>query len=172
MNTIKNLEDIKGFKWVLDMDDTLANFHDKENALERFAVEKFFFMFLEPTNLLNEVKKAIASGIVTPEDVYILSASPHYLADYSKLIWLREHLPEIKESNVVFTRLGENKADIFKSEYGLTNEDLSHYVLIDDYTTNLINWKKSNGIAIKYINHFNNTKGNYKALSIPYLQLN
>lgn len=171
MKTIKNLEDIKGYKWVLDMDDTLANFHDEKNALNRFAVESFFFISLKPTTLLNKIKKAIANGIVTPNNVYVLSASPNYLADYSKRVWLKEYLPEIQESNIVFTRLGENKADAFKNQYGLTGKDLSHYALIDDYTLNLINWQKAKGVAIKYINHFNNTKGNYKTLSIPCLQL-
>ena len=39
------LKDLKGKKWVLDMDDTIAHFNKEEKALERFSSEKISFKF-------------------------------------------------------------------------------------------------------------------------------
>ena len=46
-------------KWVLDMDDTLAHFHEQKNALERFATEKNFFNILKPSKMTKFIKQLV-----------------------------------------------------------------------------------------------------------------
>ena len=56
-------------------------------------------------------------------------------------------------------------------KYDLDNKDLSNYILIDDYTKNLVEWQKLGGKVLKYINEYNNTKQAYKQYNIKALQL-
>ena len=169
---IKDLKDLKGKKWVLDMDDTLAHFNKEEKALERFLSEKSFFSNLEPTKLLLYIQIAIITKVIDLKNIYIVSASPNKQADKDKQEWLNKYLKALPKENITFTRLGQNKADHFIKKYHLNNKDLSNYILIDDYTKNLIEWKKLGGKVLKYINEYNNTKKGYLKHNIKALQLN
>ena len=169
---IKDLKDLKGKKWVLDMDDTLAHFNKEEKALERFLSEKSFFSNLEPTKLLLYIQIAIITKVIDLNNIYIVSASPNEQADKDKQEWLNKYLKALPKENITFTRLGQNKADHFIKKYHLNNKDLSNYILIDDYTKNLIEWKKLGGKVLKYINEYNNTKKGYLKHNIKALQLN
>lgn len=168
---IKDLKDLKGKKWVLDMDDTLAHFNKEEKALERFSSEKSFFSNLKPTKLLLYIQIAIITKVIDINNVYIVSASPNEQADKDKQEWLDKYLKALPKENITFTRLGQNKADHFMNKYHLDNKDLSNYILIDDYTKNLIEWQKLGGKVLKYINEYNNTKQTYKQYNIKALQL-
>ncbi len=136
-------------KLVFDMDNTLADFDITEpNALKRFQTEKDFFTNLKQlNNNATLVNQMIAKGI----KCYILSASPNEQADKDKIKWLKKHIPNLKRHQIVFCRLGENKAKYIK--------DLKNAVLIDDYTTNLLKWVASGGKAIKYLNGINGING-------------
>lgn len=151
------------------MDDTLAHFNEQEKALERFSTESNFFYHLRPSKLLNLINYMIDNNYIDINNVYIVSASPNEQADKDKLKWLYRHLPNINKNNILFTRLGQNKGNIFKDIYKVN--DLSKYTLIDDYTKNLVEWQKLGGKVIKYINEYNNTKQSYKAYNIPTLNL-
>lgn len=148
-------------KWVSDMDDTLAHFNQQKNALERFATEKNFFNILKPTKMTKYIKLLVKHNELEPKDIFIVSASPNEQADKDKLQWIERHLPEIPKENIMFTRLGGNKAQHFIDRYHLSKEDFKYCMLIDDYTKNLIEWKNFGGIAKKYINEYNNTTKNY-----------
>ena len=154
------------FNWVLDMDDTLVHFNQAKDALKKFSTEKDFFTNLEPTPLTNYINRHLQQRTLTPNQMYIVSASPNLQADKDKLKWIKRHLPDISESNILFTRLGENKAEQFKSRYNLSDKDLQSYILFDDYTKNLTEWKSQGGLAIKIINEYNNTKQSYKHYNI------
>lgn len=156
-------------KIVLDMDDTIAHFDKMPNALERFKTEKGFFTKLQPSKMLTFVKGLIANDIIKIENVYIVSASPNVNADNDKMAWLEKHFKELRKENILFSRLGENKSQLFKNKYNVN--DLSNYYLIDDYTQNLIQWANNGGKVLKYINEYNNTKQNYKAYNIKAIKL-
>lgn len=156
----------KGYKWVLDMDDTLAHFHEQENALERFATENGFFNILRPSKLVLKLQLAILNNEINVKDIYIVSASPNEQADHDKLAWLQRYLQAIPSENILFTRLGQNKADIFFKRHGIKKADMKKFFLVDDYTKNLVEWKTYGGNSIKYINEYNNTKQSYKAHNI------
>lgn len=168
---INELKDLKGKKWVLDMDDTIAHFNKEEKALERFSSEKSFFSNLKPTKLLLYIQIAITTKVIDLNNIYIVSASPNEQADKDKQEWLNKYLKALPKENITFTRLGQNKADYFMKKYDLDNKDLSNYILIDDYTKNLIEWQKLGGKVLKYINEYNNTKQTYKQYNIKALQL-
>ena len=148
-------------KWVLDMDDTLAHFHEQKNALERFATEKNFFNILKPSKMTKFIKLLVKYNKLNAKDIFIVSASPNEQADKDKLQWIKRHLPEVPMENITFTRLGENKAELFINKYHLSKEDFEYCMLIDDYTKNLIEWKNYGGIVKKYVNEYNNTTKNY-----------
>lgn len=168
---IKDLKDLKGKKWVLDMDDTIAHFNKEEKALERFSSEKSFFSNLKPSKLLLHIQIAITTKVIDLNNIYIVSASPNEQADKDKQEWLSKYLKALPKENITFTRLGQNKADHFMKKYHLNNKDLSNYILIDDYTKNLIEWQKLGGKVLKYINEYNNTKKGYLKHNIKALQL-
>lgn len=158
--------------WVLDMDDTLAHFHEQKNALERFATEKDFFSNLQPTQLTKYIKRLLQSNILKPEQVYIISASPNTQADKDKRDWLDKHLQEIPKKNILFSRLGEDKGDHFIKAHNLKQKDLENYILFDDYTKNLLDWKNKGGKVLKVINEYNNTRQSYKQHKINTLDFN
>lgn len=169
---IKDLKDLQATKWVLDMDDTLAHFNKEKNSLQRFSHEKNFFYILSPSKLVIYLQLAIINKVIDLDNIYIVSASPNEQADQDKAKWLDKYLPSIPKANITFTRLGQDKASIFMNKYHLENEkDLSNYILIDDYTKNLIEWQKKGGKVVKYINEYNNTRQHYKAHNIQTLQL-
>lgn len=149
------------YRVAIDMDDTLALFHQEKNALEKFAVKKDFFTNLKPSKLVIALQVAIIEKIINVNDIFIISASPNEQADQDKLKWLGRYLPMIPRQNILLTRLGQNKGEIFINTYHIKNKDLSNYILIDDYTKNLVEWKKFNGKVLKYINEYNNTKKGY-----------
>ena len=159
------LEDLKGYKWVLDMDDTIAYFHKEKDSLQRFSQEKDFFYNLIPSKLLLAIQIAILDKVISPNDIYIISASPNKQADQDKAKWLSKYLQVIPKENIMFSRLGENKADLFIKAHDI--KDLSSYILIDDFTKNLLQWQDFNGKVVKYINEYNNTKQSYKSHNIP-----
>ena len=139
---IKDLKDLKGKKWVLDMDDTLAHFNKEEKALERFSSEKNFFSNLKPSKLLLHIQIAITTKVNDLNNIYIVSASPNEQADKDKQEWLGKYLKALPKENITFTRLGQNKAAHFMNNYPLDNKDLPNYILIIDYQKNQVEWQK------------------------------
>lgn len=129
-------------KIFLDMDGTIAKFN-VPNALNNFDKKVGFFSNLgayKNIEIINELAKA---GVI-----YIISASPNFQADFDKMIWLMQYLPNIPIDNITICRIGDNKAEIIQNKY---NIDLVDCYLLDDYTKNLIEWENYGGIGIKRI---------------------
>lgn len=134
-----------------DMDGVLADFYGVDDCLSRFAKERDFFKMLKP---INDNVKAIKELIAKGEKVKILSASPNNNSDHAKRVWLKRHLPEVKEKDIIIVRLGESK--IARVPKRLR----AKAVLFDDYGDNLDKWlADGGGYAIKILGN-NKVKDN------------
>lgn len=120
----------------LDMDGVMADFNSEPNAIKRFKTEKGFFRKLKPMN-----EMAIKNLINNPNiNLFILSASPHVLADKDKKAWLNYYYPQIKNNHIIIMRNGKNKADYMKTKKG---------ILLDDYGKNCEQWRERGNVAIQ-----------------------
>ena len=134
----------------VDMDGTLARFHDEVKYLERMW-EEGFFKELKPFEEIVDSIHILKRD--NPEaEIFILSAAiegePPY-CQQQKHEWLDRYLPEIDRSHRIFTEIGKPKADYI--EGGISATD----VLIDDYNKGLEEWEKSGGTAVKCVNNIN-----------------
>ena len=141
-------------KLFLDMDGTIAKFNSKRNALSRFEKEENFFLSLKPFKYIEEINQLVKEN--NNVDVFIISASPNEKADKEKRLWVQQYLPDLPLANICFCRIGENKGKIIKEQLNITIDNTCY--LLDDYTNNLIEWQKSNGIGIKRITSLANNK--------------
>lgn len=128
-------------KVFLDLDGTLAKFN-VPNALKRFETEKGFFARLGAYKNIETINEMAKSG-----NVYVISASPNMYADIDKMAWIRKYLPNLKRQNVIFCRLGVNKARYI--EHLLDIKIDKTCMLLDDYTKNLTEWESAGGVGIK-----------------------
>lgn len=134
----------------LDMDGTLAKFHDQANYLERMF-EEGFFRGLEPfENMVEGVRQFIQDH---PDvEVFILSAKvlgePPY-CEAEKNAWLDQYLPEIDLAHRIYTDTGKSKAEYVPGGVGKND------FLVDDYNKGLNFWLFDGGSAIKCHNNIN-----------------
>ncbi len=151
VNNVKTTDRIRIF---VDMDGTLARFHDEVQYLERMF-EKDFFRNLKPfENCCQAISNLACDNKV---EVFILSATVDGEPPYCKAekhAWIDRYLPNIDEAHRIFTQVGKNKADYIPN--GIKSTD----ILLDDYTKNLIEWQASGGIGLKAKNNIN-CKGLY-----------
>jgi len=150
-------------KIFLDMDGTIAKFNVR-NALERFAVEKGFFANLGAYKGIEIINEMVKNG-----NVYIISASPNMYADLDKMTWLKKYLPNLKRENVVFCRIGDNKAITIRNQLGIQIDKTCF--LLDDYTKNLTEWESVGGVGIKRITKVaDNSTKKWKGLELKELR--
>lgn len=131
----------------IDMDGTLARFHDEVSYLERMYEEGFFsglkpfenmvaginlFMEQHPDIELYTISSSIQSPFCVPE----------------KNAWLDNHL-NIPESHRIFPPMGEPKSNYIPG--GITKDDF----LLDDYNRGLHQFLYDGGSAIKCHNNIN-----------------
>jgi len=149
-------------KIFLDLDGTLARFNVR-NALTRFDNEIGFFAKLLAYKNIEEINEMAKIG-----NVYIISASPNKQADQDKMKWVNKYLPSMPLKNIVFCRIGENKAEIIKEKVGV---DIKGNILLDDYTKNLEQWESAGGVGIKRLTSVaDNSTGKWKGLAIRNLR--
>lgn len=134
----------------VDMDGTLARFHDEVQYLERMF-EKGFFLGLKPFDEAVEAVNRLAAADNDCE-VFILSAAiegePPYCRD-EKHRWLDEHCPGIDREHRIFTKTGVPKMEYIPG--GVSETD----ILWDDYNKNLDEWQAAGGTAVKCHNNIN-----------------
>lgn len=148
-------------KIFLDMDGTIAKFNVK-NALARFENELDFFARLGAYKGIEKINEMAKVG-----NIYIISASPNDRCDNDKMKWLDKFLPSLPKANIVFCRIGENKAEIIKKKIGV---DIKDTLLLDDYTKNLIQWENAGGIGIKRLTRVaDNSTGKWQGLTLKNL---
>lgn len=133
----------------IDMDGTLARFHDEVQYLERMF-EKGFFENLKPFENMTEAVRQLSQN--PNYEVFILSAAvegePPY-CNTEKNRWIDKYIPEIPLENRIFTRVGEPKSAYILG--GINKDD----ILIDDYNVGLEAWERDGGTAIKCKNNIN-----------------
>ncbi len=149
----ETLSDVKfddNVRIFVDMDGTLARFHDEVKYLERMWEEGFFKElkpFQEIVDSIHILKRDNPDA-----EIYILSAAiegePPY-CQQQKHEWLDKYLPEIDREHRIFTEIGKPKADYI--EGGISATD----ILIDDYNRGLEEWEKCGGTAVKCVNNIN-----------------
>ena len=134
----------------VDMDGTLARFHDQVNYIERMFEKDFFRNLSAFENMVAGIRQFIQ--LYPDVDVYILSAKvigePPY-CEQEKHAWLDRHLPEIPAERRIFTEMGRPKAEYIPD--GLSKNDF----LLDDYNKGLNQWLFDGGSAIKCHNNIN-----------------
>ena len=149
-------------KIFLDLDGTLAKFNVR-NALKRFESEKGFFAKLGAYKNIEKINEMAKNG-----NVYIISASPNIYADLDKMTWIKKYLPNVKKENVIFCRLGINKARYIEHKLNIKIDKECY--LLDDYTKNLNEWENAGGTGIKRITSVaDNSRGLWKGLQIKEL---
>ncbi len=134
----------------IDMDGTLAKFHDEVNYLERMW-EPGFFRNLQPfDNMVYAVKEFISQH---PDvEVFILSSKIIGEPPYCKMeknAWLDVYLPEIDSAHRIFPPVGTPKSQSVAG--GIGKDDF----LLDDYNKSLREWEAAGGSAIKCHNNIN-----------------
>lgn len=134
----------------IDMDGTLARFHDEVNYIERMF-EKNFFKNLKPFDNLVYAINYITSS-TSDIEVFILSAfvtgEPPY-CELEKHIWIDRYLPCIDDKHRIFTQMGKAKSEFIPG--GISKADF----LLDDYNLNLEQWENDGGTSIKCKNNIN-----------------
>lgn len=141
----------------LDMDGTLARFHDVDKTFIEAMWQQGFYVGLQPFENMIEAVKVFMKEHPDVE-VYVLSAvldtEPPFVID-EKNAWLDQYLPEIPKERRIFTRAGHNKAE-YIGEIG------SGDFLLDDYNKNLHEFEKAGAHSIKFRNDVNHQgKGAY-----------
>lgn len=102
-------------------------------------------------------------------NIYVISASPNVQADKDKLEWVKKYLPSLKLENVIFCRLGENKAKIIESRLNIKID--TNCFLLDDYTKNLTEWENVGGVGIKRLTSVaDNSRKLWKGLTLKDLK--
>lgn len=134
----------------VDMDGTLARFHDQASYLERMW-EKDFFLDLKP---FSSMTKGIRLFMKQHPDVEVFILSSKILGDppyceEEKNRWLDKRLPEIDTAHRLFPPVGVSKAEYI--EGGITENDW----LLDDYNRSLYQWQAAGGSVVKCHNNVN-----------------
>lgn len=130
----------------VDMDGTIARFHDENLYLERMF-EKGFFRDLKPfENAVSAIKELVKDNT---SEIFILSATVNSCSLEEKQEWLDRYLPEIDKEHRIFISLNVPKSEAIG--HRLTDKD----ILIDDYNKNLLEWQKAGGTSVKAKNNIN-----------------
>ncbi|MCL2076835.1 MAG: AAA family ATPase [Oscillospiraceae bacterium] len=148
--TVCEAQGNKSPRLFVDMDGTLARFHDEANYLERMFEENFF-KDLEPfQEAVDGVNQFIKDNPNT--EVFILSGAVDGEPPYcrvEKQEWLTRHLPDIDVEHMIFTKIGEPKSGYVSG--GIGRNDF----LYDDYNVSLEQWERDGGVGIKCRNNIN-----------------
>ena len=135
---------------LVDMDGTLARFHDEAQYIERMYEEGFFRDLKPFENMVEGIRLFMRQHPDT--EVYVVSAKLAEDAPFcvsEKNAWLDKYLPEVDDSHRLFTDPGRSKAEYIPG--GVSKNDY----LLDDYNRGLNMFLYDGGSAIKCHNNIN-----------------
>lgn len=144
----------KKIKVLLDMDGTLLFFPSEHGELgtQKYKTEKGFFKNLKPFKDLEKLVEFINSQKDNSNiEFYIISTSPHEMADTDKTEWQKLFFNCIDEKNIFYNRHTESKADFIKRTFDVKTLD-STFILVDDYKKNLLIWQENGGRGVRMKN--------------------
>lgn len=148
----------------IDMDGTLAVW--KQATCFEDLLQPGYFRDLPPYQTVLDAVKILCN--TKPElDVYALSAyiPENQYAVSEKNAWLDAYLPEIDSEHRIFVACGSSKARAAANRLKTPCID-SSFVLLDDYSVNLHEWKANLGSCIKLRNGINGNGGTWKGESV------
>lgn len=148
----------------IDMDGTLAVW--KQATCFEDLLQPGYFRDLPPYQTVLDAVKILCT--TKPElDVYTLSAyiPENQYAVSEKNAWLDAYLPEIDSEHRIFVACGSSKARAAANRLKTPCIDNS-FVLLDDYSVNLHEWKANRGSCIKLRNGINGNGGTWKGESV------
>lgn len=159
-------------KIFIDVDNTIlehSNFYSKstENRTHTLISKN---IEVNKEAVINMYKTAITSSADTirnlweQDNVYILTKYPNLEFDVIKQKRLAEILNITHDELITATdnkgiskylnvKLEDNKMDYIKRVFQTDN--VSNFILIDDYSTNILQWEAQGGIGIKFFNEYN-----------------
>lgn len=133
---------------LIDMDGTLARFHDEIDYLERMFEEGFFESLAPFEKMVDGIRIFIREN---PE-VRTCTCSAAIQSPFcraEKDAWIDKYLPEIPKENRIYTEVGRSKA-----EY-LPDGAAKDVYLLDDYNRGLNQFVYAGGHGIKCHNNIN-----------------
>lgn len=128
--------------------------------------EENYFRDLPPYQTVVDAVRILCNA--HPElDIYALSAfmPENPAAVGEKYGWLDVYVPEIDAAHRIFVPCGESKAAAAANRLKMPCIDKS-FVLLDDYSVNLHDWKEKGGSGIKLRNGINGSIGTWKGPSV------
>lgn len=128
----------------VDMDGTIARFHDEPGYLERMSEKDFFFKLKAFDYAVEGIKRLINSRTIK---IKVLSTTQGETCSIDKTRWLGLHIPELTEGNIILVPAGQDKTDFIA--------DKGNAVLLDDYNKNLEVARKEGLLCIKAVNNIN-----------------
>lgn len=153
-------------KLFLDLEGTIARYTDSFTAWEDLMKsDKFQNMKLQKN--LAEAIRIIKKDYSKQFELYLLCNLPFY---DKRLIkernqWIDHHLPEIDFNHRFYLKREQRKEDFVKLHFGSVDWST---ILLDDYRSNCVKWKKAGGISIHFVNELVSEKGNYQGEVIHY----
>lgn len=135
----------------IDMDGCLARFYESPSWKKEFRTAGFFRNLRHYENMEEAVKLLRERHDCI---VYILTAVEAAWVEEEKEAWIAEHFKDASAPfGMLFTRVGESKAKFVQDFYECELDE--SFVLVDDYSSNLVDWKNAGGVAVKFRNEFN-----------------
>lgn len=151
MDGLLHFKEKKMKRLFIDMDGTLARFHEQNNYLERMYENNFFVMLNAYENFLKAIC-SIHNYHDKDIEVHILSSVSdveyeRMVAD--KVLWLCGNGLKFDFDRLHFPLIGTSKTSHIKGAIKETD------ILIDDYNHNLSEWRMAGGTSIKFVNDIN-----------------
>ena len=143
-------------RFFFDMDGVLAKWESA--SLEQMTTPGFFLNRVPDDNSLKMLNVLKIRCETEGAQIYILSSYLLPMSMEEKIQW-NEKYTGIPLNHQVYVKYGESKSDAIDQIGGVRKND----VLLDDFSDNLREWK---GIAVKYYNGINGTKGTWDGFSI------
>lgn len=139
-------------RFFFDMDGTLARFYEDAGCVRNSGRDGFFLELKPYENMVAALKMMRARPDVR---VYVLSHAETEAAREDKQSWLAVQVQD--PIACLFCKHVKSKAEYVKEALDDFGED---FIVVDDYSSNLVDWETRGGSAVKVLNEFNGRRWN------------